>query len=109
MLYNSCMADYTLQDPTVLSILRSLGRHPNWTACEPHVLEQELDIPVADLEEEEEGYFMMRTDRVIEVVGAMTFLIEKGLVEGDIRTNKDRFICSGIRLTSAGKDHVPEG
>jgi hypothetical protein len=101
------MADYTLDNPTVIEILRSLGRHPDWTACEPSVLEQELDIPMANMEEEEEGYFMMRTDRVLEVVGAMQFLISKGLVEGDIRSNKDRFICAGIRLTPAGKDHVP--
>ena len=101
------MADYTLESPTVISILRSLSRHPDWTACEPSVLEQELDIPVADLGEEEEGYFMMRTDRVIDIVGAMQYLIDMGFVEGDIRKNKDRFICSGIRLTPSGKDHVP--
>ena len=101
------MADYTLDNPTVIAVLRSLGKHSNWTACEPSVLEQELDIPFADMGEEEEGYFMMRTDRVLEVVGAMQFLIDKSLVEGDIRTNKDRFICAGIRLTDSGKDHVP--
>ena len=101
------MDEYTLDNPTVVSVLRSLGKHSNWTACEPSVLEQELDIPIADMEEEEEGYFMMRTDRVLEVVGAMEFLISKGYVEGEIRTNKDRFICSGIRLTETGKDHVP--
>jgi hypothetical protein len=103
------MADYTLEDPTVMAVLRSLSRHPDWTACEPSVLEQELDIPVADMEEEEEGYFMMRTDRVLEVVGAMQYLISRGFVEGEIRSNKDRFICAGIKLTPAGKDHAPAG
>lgn len=103
------MADYTLDNPTVIAVLQSLGRHPDWTACELSVIEQELDIPVADQGEEEEGYFMMRTDRVLEVVGAMEFLISSGLVEGDIRTNKDRFICAGIKLTPSGKDHVPGG
>ena len=107
MRYNSCMAEYTLDDPTVVAVLRSLARHPDWSACSSSVLEQELDIPTADIEEEEEGYFMMRTDRVLKVVGAMQYLIGIGFVEGDIRTNKDRFICSGIRLTPAGKDHAP--
>lgn len=100
------MADYALDTPIVVALLRSLARHPDWTACEPTVLEQELDIPSADMGEEEEGYFMMRTDRVLEVVGAMEFLISKGLVEGEIRPNKDRFICAGIRLTGAGKDQA---
>lgn len=96
-----------MENPTVNAVLKSLGKHPDWTACEPAVIEQELDIPIADIGEEEEGYFMMRTDRVLEVVGAMNYLLGLGFVEGDIRTNKDRFVCSGIRLTPAGKDHVP--
>jgi len=92
-----------MDSPAVISLLRSLLRHKDWSSMDASVIEQELDIPVADLGEEEEGYFMMRTDRVIEVVGAMQFLIDEGHVEGDIRTNKDRFICSGIKLTLAGR------
>ncbi len=95
-----------MNNTTVIALLSSLAKHQDWVTCSPEILEREMDIPVADVGEEEEGYFMMRTDRVLEVVGAMEYLISKGLVKGDIRPNKDRFICAGIKLTDAGKDHT---
>lgn len=97
------MENYSIESPTVTALIKVLSMYPDFDRCDPAVVEQILDIPVADMEEEEEGFFMMRTDRVIEVVGAMNFLISHGYVEGDIRTNKDRFICSGIRFTDKGK------
>ena len=100
------MADYTLENPTVIAVLKSLGKHDNWIATDPDLIELELDIPRADIEEEEDGFFLMRTDRVLDVVDAMNYLIELKFVEGDIRANKDRFICEGIKLTTVGRDHI---
>ena len=97
------MEDYTLKSPTVISLLRALSKYPDFNKCDPGVIEQELDIPVADMSEEEEGFFMARTDRVLEVVQAMNFLISEGYVSGGIRNNKDSFICAGIKLTDKGK------
>ena len=100
--YNLIMENYTLKSPTVISLLGVLAKYPDFDRCDAGVLEQKLDIPVADISEEEEGFFMARTDRVIEVVGAMEFLISEGYVSGDIRANKDRFICAGIKMTDKG-------
>lgn len=96
------MTNDPLKSPAAESVFNALRKHPQWDGIDPGVIEQELDIPVADPEEEEEGFYMDRKDRIAEVLDVMGALIERGYVEGSVSMMDDRLVHSGIRLTASG-------
>jgi hypothetical protein len=91
----------------VRDVLMTLVRHPDWTKVEQEAIEQELDIPVADYEEEEDGYFMARYDRVKAVAAALRHLIKAGHATGAVEVvEKVNLQLIGVKITQAGRAHA---
>lgn len=100
------MNEDILSSPAAKAVLKTLRKHPQWDGVDSTVIEQELDIPVADPEEEEEGFYMDRKDRIALILEVMGELIRRGYLEGSVSMMDDRLVQSGIRLTASGLAYV---
>lgn len=90
----------------MLSVMEAFRKHPEWDGTDPAVIEQELDVPAVDPEEEEDGFFLQRKDRVAEILSTIGVLMELGYVEGSISSVDDRLAYKGMRLTSKGREYL---